>query len=116
MDEQNTSWQGVLPERAQERVEALRATLGERFGSPGAMDAYTFLVSEVGELGDALLRSGYGTQLYPVRRQPTARLVADELGDVLFMLATLASVIGCRLEDCLSDTLTKIEERCKGRP
>lgn len=69
-------------------------------------DAYIFLVSEVGEVGDALMR--LDTESGWVRNDPnrTANL-ADELADVFMMTLALADSYDVDLEDALEFKLER---------
>jgi NTP pyrophosphatase (non-canonical NTP hydrolase) len=92
------------------QVAALRSDLADRWGWPDARDSFLFLVTEVGELGDAMLRcegpDGGATYARCNPRVTTVENIADEMADVMIMLATLALAYNVCLEDALK---TKME-------
>lgn len=71
-----------------------------------AMDAYLFLVSELGEVADAIV-SGNADW---VRNDPDKyRGLADELADVYMMLYITADLSGVDLDEALFD---KMQKKC----
>jgi len=80
----------------QELVAALRRALdGSPYVHPPALDSWAFLATEVAEVGDLLLRCGYGTEDYarnnPMDADEARKRLEHELGDVMIMLCTLAN-------------------------
>lgn len=77
----------------QTKVMLLRECL-ERRGicqSLPVMDCWSFLVQEVGEVGDALIRLGFGVRNDYVRNNEKELDLPAELCDVYFMLLSLAN-------------------------
>ncbi len=71
---------------------------------PDTKDAYIFLVSEVGELGDALMRKEQDW----VRNTPNKDVsIADELADVYMMLHVLAANQYVDLDEALKNKLER---------
>lgn len=64
---------------AQQRVRALRDLISDKFSSPPVLDAWCWLVTEVGEAG-------------------VTEAALHELGDVFLMLCTLATGLGIDLQ------------------
>jgi NTP pyrophosphatase (non-canonical NTP hydrolase) len=98
-----------------EQVAALRGDLADKWVWPDVKDSFLFLVTEMGELGDAILRCPHfqGDEDY-ARCNPhvtTVNNIADEMADVLIMLATLALAYNVRLEDALKTKIAKLRER-----
>lgn len=89
----------------QNAVKALHAAVPPSiWPEPDVIDSYIFLVTEVGEVGDLLMRSGHSLYKY-VRNSPdeaTPERLAHELGDVMLMLCTLATQLGIDLEAALA--------------
>jgi len=86
--------------RDQQRVVDLRQLLKDDWPHPPVLDAWAFLVTEVAELGDVLLRLGFGQQEY-VRHHDKEPNVANELADVYLMLCTVANHLGVDLSFAL---------------
>jgi NTP pyrophosphatase (non-canonical NTP hydrolase) len=93
-------------------VAAFRQRVEAHFTTPDLRDSYMYLVTEVGELGDLLLRALNGDR-HTRGRQLEVRSedFYDEIGDVLFMLATVAVHLRIPLAEALQHTLSKIESR-----
>ena len=69
---------------------------------PDANQAFLFLVSEIGELSDALVAS----QAQWVRNNPDReRHIASEIGDVLMMLTVFAATQGVDPLEALKDKM-----------
>ncbi len=77
-----------------------------RYWSP--LSQYARLAEEVGELGREL-NHRFGEK--PRTQKDSEGSVADELGDVLFIVLTLANSLGIELDDALRATLAKYEAR-----
>ncbi|HYM50305.1 MAG TPA: nucleotide pyrophosphohydrolase [Candidatus Limnocylindrales bacterium] len=73
-----------------------------------ALSQYVRLVEEVGELGREL-NHRFGDK--PRTSKDTPRSIADELGDVLFIVVLLANSLEVDLSTALDDTLAKYEGR-----
>lgn len=72
-----------------------------------AQARYIDVVSEVGELGKALLMGG-GYEGQPIAATPE---IQGELGDCLFSLLALAEVLGISAEEALQGALAKYARR-----
>jgi NTP pyrophosphatase (non-canonical NTP hydrolase) len=77
-----------------------------RYWSP--LSQYARLAEEVGELGREL-NFQFGDK--PRADKDAGGAVADELGDVLFIVVLLANYLGIDLVTALSSTLEKYEKR-----
>jgi NTP pyrophosphatase (non-canonical NTP hydrolase) len=97
------------------QVAALRSDLADRWGWPGVQDTCLFLATEMGELFDAVLRCPDANGDAPYARcnprVTTVENIADEMADVLIMLATLALAYNVCLEDALKTKMAKLRER-----
>jgi NTP pyrophosphatase (non-canonical NTP hydrolase) len=96
---------------AQQRVAMLRLEIGDKWPDPDVMDSYVFLVSEIGEVGDALLRANFGHRGDYSRNHAKQVDVAAELGDVFLMLCTLATTLGVDLDSALQGCIDKLKEK-----
>jgi NTP pyrophosphatase (non-canonical NTP hydrolase) len=92
-------------------VIGLREDIGDKWPNPGIMDSYVFIVTEVGELGDALLRTGYGLRGTYVRNRVKEASIKNELGDVLLMLCTLATELGIDLDEALQGCINFLRSK-----
>ena len=94
----------------QKKVARLRKALEGIWPHPSVFDSWAFVVTEVAEVGDALLRSGYGENSYKRNREKEMDL-PGELADVYFMLITLANHLdvdlSLELDICVSKLYTK---------
>jgi len=97
--------------KAQQKVALLRLDIGDRWPDPDVMDSYVFLVSEVGEVGDALLRQNYGHRGDYSRTRAMTDDIPHELGDVFLMLCTLATCLGIDLDSALQGCIDKLREK-----
>src|SRR3984893_1119065 len=79
-----------------------------RYWSP--LSQFARLAEEVGELGREL-NFAYGDK--PRASKDAAGSIADELGDVLFIVILLANDLGIDLASALSATLEKYERRAQ---
>jgi len=100
--------------KAQRKVAELRLDIGDKWPDPDVMDSWTFLVTEVGEAGDALLRAGYGHRTDYSRNSAKESNVRNELGDVYLMLCTLATCLGVDLDSALQDRIDHLREKHDG--
>lgn len=98
-------------------VARFRARVAQDFPTPGLRDAYIYLTTEVGELGDLLLRTLRPADLRTdPDKLPTRGALVDEIGDTLFMLATVANHLDISLTEALAHTLDKVDRRvARGR-
>jgi len=74
------------------------------------LSQYARLAEEVGELGREL-NFQFGDK--PRATKDAAGSIADELGDVLFIVILLANYLGIDLADALAATLKKYEARAE---
>ena len=99
---------------SQERVDRMRERLVELWPHPLCLDSYIYLVSEIGELGDALLRL-YRPSDRRSRPTPSASrkvlldAIAKEIADVELMLCTVASHLDIDIETELFKTCEEKE-------
>jgi len=93
----------------------MRERLKGRFPHPDSIDSWMYLVTEVAEVGDVLLRMKNPGDKRTHRNVyvPLQEQLAEELGDVQLMLCTLASHHGVDLEDECSLTC-EVKERTYG--
>jgi NTP pyrophosphatase (non-canonical NTP hydrolase) len=97
--------------KAQQKVALLRLEIGDRWPQPDVMDSYVFLVSEIGEVGDALLRSNHGHRGDYVRNHEKEAFLEGELGDVFLMFCTLATCLGIDLDVALQGCIDKLRSK-----
>lgn len=85
----------------QEFVAALRRALsGTAWVHPTPLDSWVYLVTEVAEVGDLLMRTGHGdrhARSHPMDVEEARARLEHELGDVMIMLCTLATHLGIDL-------------------
>lgn len=105
--------QEMLASRGQYLVARLRQEVEAKWPTPSIMDAWAYLVTEVGEVGDALLRAGFGHRKDYVRNHPREFNLEAELGDVHLMLCTLASLLGVDLDDALQGRIDHLLKKHK---
>jgi len=88
----------------------MRERLRGRYPHPDSIDSWIYLVTEVAEVGDVLLQlqnPGH-KRTHEMTGMPLEDLLAKELGDVQFMLCTLANHYRVNLEvECISCCLDK---------
>lgn len=94
--------------RDQRHIKHFRRRIKQDWPTPGVMDSWIFLVTEVAEVGDALLRAGYGENQHYVRNNEKQPNLEMELGDVYLMLCTLANHLHIDLSEALDRTLDKV--------
>ena len=91
---------------AQRAVADLREQLeGTAWRKPDALDTWAFLVTEVAEVGDILLR--IERPKYYRNNEKLGDLYA-ELGDVMVMLATLANIYAVDLDEACFQTCNRL--------
>lgn len=96
----------------QQTVEELYIQLGDRFFRPTTPAAWAFLVTEVAEVGDILLRQGYfGEFVRANDKECSHKRLEEELGDTMLMLCVLANLVGVNLTDALHGTTDKLLRR-----
>jgi NTP pyrophosphatase (non-canonical NTP hydrolase) len=99
----------------QATVHELRKSLKGLWPHPTPLDAWAFLVTEVGELGALLLRAGFGQagEEYLRHHEKTATHAdfREEFGDVMLMLCTVANHLEVNLTDALRECVEKLEGR-----
>ncbi len=98
----------------QQLVDQLRRDTGDLFLMPDIPTTTLFLVSEVGEVCDCVIRLMEPDFLRSNPGVTESNLLANlemELGDVLLMLATLATQYNIYLEDALCRAIAKVRRR-----
>jgi len=96
---------------AQQKVFRLRNDIGDKWPDPDVFDSWAFLVTEVAEIGDALLRSNYGHRDNYSRNNTKEADIAAELGDAYLMLCTLATALGVDLDSALQGCIDKLRAK-----
>jgi len=97
---------------AQRAVADLREQLeGTAWKKPDALDTWAFLVTEVAEVGDILLRMER-PEYY--RNNEECENLEDELGDVMVMLASLANIYNIDLDNACYVTVNKLLAKHRG--
>jgi len=91
-------------------VKWLRKDLEGHWPHPGPLDTWVFLVTEIGEVGDAMLRLGYGELEY-LRNSQKDPDIKHELGDVYLMLCTLANHFDIDLSEALEERAAHFKEK-----
>lgn len=81
---------------------------------PTTLDSWVFLVTEVGEVGDALIRQGYGERSAYSRNRDKHPDLQKELGDVYLMLCTLATHLGVDLDEALDEVIYALKRKHNG--
>lgn len=77
------------------------------------LSQYVRLAEEVGELGREL-NHRYGDKPRTTKNEPGS--IADELGDILFIVIALANSLNIDLDAVFRDTMKKYEARAVTRP
>lgn len=98
----------------QSRVSRFRSRYGEVWNTPTPMDCWNFVVQEVAEIGDCLLRNGYGQRNDYFRmhsRFEGESAMTREIGDALIMLCSLATLVGVDIEDAVGMALAEKERK-----
>ena len=107
-----TPWTYMIYDMDQELLAEFRRQMGDCWPHPPLMDTWAFLVTEVGEIGDQLIRSGHGQRTDYVRHHARGSdLLRKEVVDAYIMLLTLANHLDLELPDALWDRLKEIEKR-----
>lgn len=91
-------------------VRVLREDLDGIWPHPDIMDSWAFLVTEVAEVGDALLRMGYGSKTY-TRNTWKEPDLSGELADVYLMLLTLVNHFGYDLSTLLQAKIRQFRRK-----
>lgn len=104
------------PKSAQRIVKELRDSIPPNiWPEPDVLDSYVFLVSEVGEIGDALMRSSYSLHEYTRNRDrengTSMGRVEHEIGDTMLMLCTLATAMGVNLDVALAKRVVVLRSK-----
>ena len=97
-----------MPETLDEVQRRVDAWLRQRGGYWSPLSQYARLVEEVGELGREL-NHRFGDK--PRSGKDRRSAIADELGDVLFIVVALANDLKVDLDSALQKTLKKYERR-----
>ena len=95
----------------QERVWRFREKHGDVWVLPGLRDTLLFVVSEVGELADALIRRHPLREGYFRTHTDITSDIEIEIGDALVMLCTLATQLEIDIDHAVEASLNKTRER-----
>lgn len=100
----------------QEFVAALRRSLeGTDWVHPTPLDSWVWLATEVAEVGDLLMRCGFGAMDYarnnPMDTEEARARLEHELGDVMIMLCTLATHLRIDLTHALGKRVNHFAEK-----
>ncbi|MEM7181283.1 MAG: nucleotide pyrophosphohydrolase [Spirochaetota bacterium] len=95
---------------AQKTVDDWIQTYGVRYYSE--LTNLAILMEETGELAKLMART-YGDQSF--KESDKTSSIEGEMGDIFFVLICLANQMGLSLQDCLQNTLDKINRRDKER-
>jgi NTP pyrophosphatase (non-canonical NTP hydrolase) len=96
--------------QAQKAVDSWIKKYGVRYFSE--LTNMAILTEEVGEVARIIVRE-YGDQSF--KKTDSAKVLADELADVLFVLICIANQTGINLEEALHKNLQKKTSRDKDR-
>ncbi len=108
------TWKGGLVDYydIQSRVAELREQTKDTFLDPPLMHTVLFLVSEIGEVCNAVMRLQKGEYLRGREAgSPLHQDLAMEIGDTLLMLATLTTQHNIDLNEALTLSIEKIRRR-----
>ena len=89
--------------RLQDLQELMKAYYGEKDKARGIEKTTLWLVSEVGELADAI-------------RAQNPKNTEEEIADVLAWLLSLANILNINVEECFLDKYGEKCPRCRHRP
>ena len=93
----------------QKLVNELYTYLEGKWHRPSYAAAWAFLVTEVAEVGDILLRQGHFGEFVRNHDEPSGReQLVKELGDVQLMLCALANSLDVDLDYALDVTYTQL--------
>lgn len=99
----------------QELVEQLYKDLEGKWHKPATFTAWAFLVTEVAEVGDVLLRQGHLGIFARNHEKPSGREeLIKELGDTYLMLCALANTLDVDLNDALDMSIHSIMNKHGG--
>lgn len=102
--------QSVTLKESQERVDRFISQFEEGYFSPLSMMAR--FTEEMGELAREI-NHYYGEK--PKKSTEKEKSIEDELGDVYFVLVTLANSLGIQLDEAFDRSMSKIEQRDQNR-
>jgi len=94
----------------QEKVAEFRSSYESEWYTPPTFDTWAYLMTEAAEVGDALLRLGYGLMKRSVRTNEVQPDLSMEIGDLYMMLCTLANLLCIDLDLALEQALAKVED------
>jgi len=98
----------------QKKVAELYEELGEKYPLPSVMDAWVFLVTEVGEVASDLMRLGFGGREDYARsheKDVSQEELLAEIGQVYQMLIVLANNLKADLSEYLEVVLGRLYEK-----
>lgn len=90
-------------------VAQLYEDIGDRWVEPTPLDAWAWLITEAGELGDVMMRLGYGGRDDYSRNNElvvNGHDLEHELGDTYLMLCELANLLDLDLSKALDKRIT----------
>jgi len=98
---------------AQKRVALMRVRLAGIFPHTNPKDSWMYLVTEVSEVGDLLLRieNQEHRRNHPIPAGELKPMLIEELGDVMLMLSTLANHYDIDLETACANSCHKLETK-----
>lgn len=97
---------------AQKCVDQLYDDLEGKWYRPASIAAWAFLVTEVAEIGDVLLRQGHFGIFARNHEKPSDRMaMVAELGDAFLMLCALANTLDVNLSAALDDQLWSLRAK-----
>ena len=99
--------------KAQRREALMRARLAGIFPHTNPKDSWMYLVTEVAEVGDILLRieNQEHKRNHPIPAGELADRLIEELGDVMLMLSTLANHYDIDLDVACEASCHKLEAK-----
>lgn len=98
----------------QNMVQEFRDKYEDVWPTPPPMDCWNYIVQEVAEVGDCLLRLGWGNRDDYLRMHDRLEDRVDlitELGDVVLMVATLCSLMEVDMDIALDMALEEKERK-----
>ena len=100
----------------QDMVRSLYEKIGRVWRCPTPNDSLVWLLTEIGELADVMMRLGYGQRADYVRNKQVGVVgsqLLHEIGDVQLMLCALSIALGLDLGDALRKRIEYFEEKYK---
>jgi NTP pyrophosphatase (non-canonical NTP hydrolase) len=101
----------------QRLVRHVRERTGHKWRQPSVVDCERFILQELGELSDALMRAGYADENYARNHQRAGTVderVRHELGDVIMMVVSLCNLLELDASELLRERMDHILEKYGG--